>query len=104
MGNQKTNNKAAEAAALLKEKEDFLAALPETATPEEIAAAEKEVTEAKAALGALDSTAAKSTTKIQFIKSPTGAFKLAYNVGEKANFDVKQAAELIEAGFAKAVK
>lgn len=42
--------------------------------------------------------------KIKFIASPTGKFNLAYNIGETASFPVKQAAELIELGFAIEVK
>lgn len=38
--------------------------------------------------------------KIQFIKSPTGAFKLAYSVGNKVLMEEEQARELIEANFA----
>lgn len=38
--------------------------------------------------------------KIQFIESPTGAFKLAYDAGMIANIPEKLAAELIEKGFA----
>lgn len=98
-------NKAAEAAALLlKEKEEFLANLPETATAEEKEAAEAAVLDAKTALEALGKNSEKAFVKIEFTASPTGKFNLAYNKGETANFEVKQAAELIEAGFAKEVK
>jgi hypothetical protein len=42
--------------------------------------------------------------KIEFVASPTGKFNLAYNVGETASLPIKQAAELIELGFAIEVK
>lgn len=41
--------------------------------------------------------------KIEFIKSPTGAFKLGYSIGDIEEFDNKQAQILIEAGYAKKV-
>lgn len=105
------NNKkeAAEAAASLKEKQNFLAALPETATDSERELAQKDVNEAQTLVDSFVSAPGKNakkaeTVKIEFTSSPTGKFLLAYNVGEKADFDVKQAAELIELGFAKEVK
>lgn len=100
------NNKkeAAEAAASLKEKQDFLATLPETATDAEKEAAQKEVDTAQDLVDSLASDKTSKTVKIKFLASPTGKFNLAYNVGEKADFDVKQAAELIELGFAVEVK
>nr|WP_229029187.1 hypothetical protein [Flavobacterium sp. SLB02] len=45
-----------------------------------------------------------ATKKIEFVASPTGKFLLAYNAGETATLDEKQADELIEAGYAKEVK
>jgi len=42
--------------------------------------------------------------KIKFIKSPTGAFNLAYSEGEEAEFPKGQADFLIEAGFAIKIK
>lgn len=99
------NNKAAEAAALLKQKEAELVALPETATEEEKAAALKEVNEAKELVESLNSKPKKEiTVKIKFTKSPTGRFNLAYNIGEVAEFEVKQAAEIIDAEFGVYVK
>lgn len=100
------NNKkeAAEAAASLKEKQDFLATLPETATDAEKEAAQKEIETAQALVDSFASDKASKKVKIKFLASPTGKFNLAYNVGEKADFDVKQAAELIELGFAVEVK
>lgn len=43
----------------------------------------------------------KGGVKLEFTASPTGKFGLAYNVGEQAAFEKKQAAILIEAGVAK---
>jgi hypothetical protein len=108
MAQESTTNKAAEAAALLlKEKEEFLENLPETATAEEKEAAEKAVSDAKVALEAVnkpDKNAGGKKVKVEFIASPTGKFNLAYNVGESALFDPKQVAELIEFKFCKEVK
>ena len=42
--------------------------------------------------------------KVEFINSPTGVLNLAYNEGESASFEAKQAKELIDKGFAKEVK
>lgn len=107
-------NKAAEAAALLtekesllKEKQEFLSNLPETATDEEKLAAKKEVDDLLEEIASFKKPGAnepKGKIKIRFIASPTGKFKLAYNKGEEADFEIKQAAELIEAGFAEKVK
>ena len=41
--------------------------------------------------------------KIEFIKSPTGLFKLGYSAGDKESFEKKQAEILIDAGVAKKV-
>lgn len=41
---------------------------------------------------------------IKFIKSPIGAFGLAYCENEVAEFEVNQANELIELGFAELVE
>lgn len=38
--------------------------------------------------------------KIQFTKSPTGAYGLAYNAGDMAELEEKQAKELMEKGYA----
>lgn len=38
--------------------------------------------------------------KIKFLKSPTGKYGLAYVAGDVAEFEEKQANELIESGFA----
>ncbi len=38
--------------------------------------------------------------KITFIKSPTGAFKLAYNVGDTVEMEESKARELMELNFA----
>lgn len=42
--------------------------------------------------------------KIKFLLSPTGKFKLGYNVNEIATLPELQATELIEAGYAELVK
>jgi hypothetical protein len=42
--------------------------------------------------------------KVKFLKSPTGAYKLAYNVGDIAQVEKAQADLLIKEGFAEAVK
>ena len=38
--------------------------------------------------------------KVKFLKSPTGAFRLGYGIGEIAEIEEKQAETLIEGGFA----
>lgn len=45
--------------------------------------------------------AVKSGVQVEFTKSPTGLFGLAYNPGEKASFTKDQAEILIDAGVAK---
>lgn len=37
---------------------------------------------------------------IKFVASPTGLFDLAYSSGDVAEFEQKQAKELVEAGYA----
>lgn len=44
------------------------------------------------------------TTKVQFIKSPTGKFGLGYDVEAIATFEATQAKELIDAKYAVQVK
>lgn len=39
--------------------------------------------------------------EVEFTTSPTGLFKLGYNVGDTASFDDKQAQILIASGVAK---
>ena len=41
---------------------------------------------------------------VKFLKSPTGHLNLAYNPGEEGEFEEKQAAELVELGFAEYAK
>jgi len=41
--------------------------------------------------------------KVRFLLSPTGRFGLGYGVGEEAEFETKQAAELVESGYAEYV-
>ncbi|MBF05021.1 MAG: hypothetical protein CMP76_17225 [Flavobacterium sp.] len=97
MGKSKAQ-KAAEKAAFLKELEEKYNSLSETATEVEKAELQKQIDEAKAELEELEP---KGTVEVEFIKSPTGApFFLAYNKDDSASIDVKQAAELIEAGIA----
>jgi hypothetical protein len=43
-------------------------------------------------------------TKITFIKSPTGAFKIAHNVGDSVELESGLARELMEANFAVPAK
>lgn len=43
-------------------------------------------------------------TKITFIKSPTGAFKMAYNVGDTIEIESEKARELMESNFAVPAK
>ena len=46
--------------------------------------------------------APKDKIDIRFTKSPTGApFYLAYNLGDVVSFEIKQAAELIDADLAE---
>lgn len=40
------------------------------------------------------------TKKVRFLLSPTGAFKLGYNIGEIAPLPAKQADELVDAKYA----
>lgn len=44
-----------------------------------------------------------NTVKVRFIKSPTGAYGLGYNVDDVHEFDSKQAEEMIETGHAEKV-
>ncbi|KQS45918.1 hypothetical protein ASG38_15015 [Flavobacterium sp. Leaf359] len=39
--------------------------------------------------------------KVRFILSPTGLYGLGYNIGDVAEFEAKQADELIESGYAE---
>lgn len=41
-----------------------------------------------------------ATKTVEFIFSPTGAYGLAYSIGEVAELPANQADELIDAGFA----
>ena len=41
--------------------------------------------------------------KVRFLLSPSGTFNLAYNVGEEGSLEEKQAAEVVEAGYAEYV-
>ncbi len=46
----------------------------------------------------------KTKKKVKFLKSPTGAYKLGYNAGDKASLTSEQADELVENKFAEFVK
>lgn len=41
--------------------------------------------------------------KVEFLKSPTGHFNLAYSAGQQGEFDNKQAEILIDSGYAKEI-
>ncbi|WP_370214786.1 hypothetical protein [Mesoflavibacter profundi] len=41
--------------------------------------------------------------KVEFTKIPAGRFGLSHNIGDKAEFEKKQADEMIDAGYAKKV-
>tara|TARA_R110002167_G_scaffold112367_1_gene284750 strand:- start:3975 stop:4145 length:171 start_codon:yes stop_codon:yes gene_type:complete len=43
-------------------------------------------------------------TKIKFLLSPTGKFKLGYAIGDECEIESKQAQELIDAQYAEKVK
>jgi len=51
-----------------------------------------------------DKKEAKKTLKIKFVNSPTGVYKLAYNVGDVAKLPAALATELIEAKYAELTK
>jgi len=88
MSNDKKNNAAANQAAVLKENTDTVTT--EVINPE----------------GSTVESTDKSTAKeleIIFLLSPTGAYGLAYNVGEKAFFPELQAKELVESAYAEFV-
>lgn len=46
----------------------------------------------------------KEKEKVEFLRSPTGAYGLAYSVGDVAEVDPKLAKELFKSKFAKPVK
>jgi len=108
----KKNNAAAEAVAALKSAfeaaEIALNAITETSSVEEKEAAQTAFDTSKAAyetaIAPKPPKAKEEKLEIEFILSPTGKFKLGYNVGEKAAFPTLQADELIDAGYAKLVK
>lgn len=116
----KNNNATAEAVVALQQdydtKLEVLNGLTEDATAEEKQSAQSAVDESKSLL---DAELAKSkapvtkagTEKVKsekaklvkgkFLLSPTGRFGLAYNAGEPAELEEKQAKELDEAGYFK---
>ncbi len=91
------NNKAAEAAALLKQKEAELKDLPENATEEEKALALKEFDEAKKVFESLN-TKTKKEGKVKMIalENLSGNYLLPWSKGQKFECDKKQAEELAE--------
>lgn len=109
------NNAATEAVAALTK--DYNAAveeqkaLLEDATDEAKAEVQKKVDKAKIAL---DAENAKNSTPLvdteeelvkgKFLVSPTWKYRLAYNVGEEAEFPKLQALEMEEAGYFKIAK
>jgi hypothetical protein len=42
--------------------------------------------------------------KVKFLKSPTGALKMGYHIGDVAVFTAKVGAELVRDGFAEEIK
>lgn len=42
--------------------------------------------------------------KVKFLKSPTGAYKLAYSAGDEATVEKAQADQLVKEGLAVKVK
>lgn len=46
----------------------------------------------------------KTTKKVEFTKVPAGRFGLSHNIGDVDEFEIKQADEMIDAGYAKEVK
>lgn len=98
MGKSK-RQKAAEKAALIKGLEEKYNALPAEASEEEKQALLLEISTLNDA--DLES---QETVAVKFIASPTGSpFFLAYNVGDEGEFNLKQAAELIELGLAETI-
>lgn len=101
MSSENKNKKAAaDAVAFLKVKEEFLAGLTETATPEEIESAEKEVADAKAVVESFEEKTGKKV-KVKALEFLSGKYKLPYSENDVFEIDEKQASELIEL---KAVK
>lgn len=50
-----------------------------------------------------DSTRKPKTKKVRFLKSPTTAFKLAYNAGHITNLPIKLAEQVVESGYGEFV-
>lgn len=107
MGANDKNKRAAEAAALLQQNlvdaQAEFDALSETATEEEKAIAQAKIDAATKAISTKGKPS-KKLVEVKFLLSPTGKFNLAYNEGEVAEFEEKQAAELVEANYAEFVK
>lgn len=116
MSTNKGNNKAAEAAALLKkqiedaqvvlkEKEELLANLPETASEEDKAEIIAEIEKAKTVLESLsESKKTSKKVKVKALVNLSGTYKLAWSVDQIFEIDEKQAKELVEAKAVELVK
>lgn len=50
-----------------------------------------------------NSTRSPKTKKVRFLKSPTTAFRLAYNAGHITNLPTKLAEEVVKAGYGEFV-
>lgn len=104
MGISKLQKRADNSSALLKGLEEKYNSLPAEATDEEKAEIQKEIDAVKAELETINKPEPSKAVKVKFLKSPTGSpFYLAYNEGDEAEIDAKQAAELIAVDFAKEV-
>jgi Trp operon repressor len=119
MANNNSNNKAADAVALLKKDFDlaseFLSVLPDDATEDQKENAAKAVEVAKSLLeneiskNEISEQNKKGNqnikkVKIKFVKTPAGMFLLPHHVGQIDSFNKAQAEAIVEAGFAEFVK
>lgn len=98
MENTNDKNKAAEAAALLKEKKAALKALPETATADEKAIAEKEVADAQLVVDEIKKASKPEkakTVKVKALEHLSGKYGLAWSAGQEFECEEKQAKELV---------
>lgn len=59
---------------------------------------------AKASTAATSSAAKSKKTKVKFLKSPTGVFKMAYSKGDVAAIASAQATDMIAAGYCEECK
>jgi len=74
------------------------------AAPKKTATAAKAKTQKTTAAKATPKAASKKKVKVKFLKSPTGSFGLAYNVGDEAEVMEAMAKDMIEANCAELVK